>query len=160
MRTFDICMNYLEYDINASFLPQVDVKIMELIFEKFLQELSFYSDKDSFVLKNNDNNSLFFLYSSTLSSGKLVSFNGCIYAQKPRKDFDFVDLLSYMKIEMIKPDDNNEIIDAISGIVQAGYIEEVHVGHIHNEEIAELLKGIKGKRNGRLYTSLVLETYP
>ncbi|NOQ38163.1 hypothetical protein GQ472_04710 [archaeon] len=128
---------------------------MEPIFEDSLEKLPFYSkNKDTLIFEKRSLYSLDFYYSS---KDRKVWVDGTIYAQKPRKDFAYVDFLSYMNITTIGLDSDNYIIDVIAGIVQSANIEKVCTLKCRDidAEIAELLANIEGRRDFAQYDCLV-----
>jgi len=146
--------NLWKYGTNT-FLPQVDPKVMELIFKESLEELSLYLDNDNLALWKTGKDNLNFQYSTRDRQPKW--FNGTIYVQKPRDDFDYWDIISYMEIRMINPDNENKIIDAISEIVKSANIEKIILNTPFgvDKNIAELLANIEGKRDTELYGFLI-----
>ena len=145
--------NLWKYHTNT-FLPQVDPDVMGPIFEESLGKMPFYSKKeDTLTFEKTSLYSLDFYY---FSENRRLWIDGTIYAQKPRKDFDGVDLLSYMNIIKIEPDVDNKIIDVIADIVQSANIEKVCTLRAidFDKKIAKLLADIEGRRDYAQYDCL------
>jgi hypothetical protein len=108
--------------------PQVDPDIVGPILSDELGKLSSYSGKDDLSVWKTHVDSLNIIYIS--ESNQNVNFRSTIYAKPPRDNFGRVDLISYMDIEMLNPDENRELIDAISRFVNLADIQRVVPGGI------------------------------
>ena len=141
----DSAKNFLKYG-SFSIMPQVDPDLMRPLFEKSLRQLSFYSPKDSLVLRKTKKSDLRFKYSS--EKQRFIWAGGAIYAQEPRKSFGDVDVVSFMGIESLNPDEQGEIFEALRKIAEGAGIEKVIACSSFGVglENAARLKSIRGQR--------------
>lgn len=146
MRIIKPIVNLMRYN-TPKLMPQADVEFMRPIFENEFGQLSFYSPEDHLALWKPGKTSLRFQYSSDKSAASWV--HGTIYAQEPRESFGEVDVVSFMRVEMLNPDEKGEIFDVIKNIVEKAGIEKVVANSslgIHEEEYARRLQDIRGTR--------------
>jgi len=138
-------MNLVRYG-SLKILPQVDPDVMRPIFEEGIKKLSFYSPRDHLDLWKTRKEDLRFHYSS--EQQKFVWFNGIIYAQEPRNSFGEVDVVSFMNLDMINPDKQMEVCDAIKSIAKSGGIEKIVAcpGFGNDIESARRLADYQGNR--------------
>lgn len=130
-----------------SLRPQVDPDVMRPLFENSVKGLSFYSPKDHLALWKTRRNDLRFQYSTGTWEQLPVWVYGVVHAQEPREGFGEVDVVSFMSVEMLKPDEQGEIFDAIKNIVNGAGIEKVVAASLGvDAKHAERLSEISGQR--------------
>ena len=140
--------NLIRYG-TTNLLYQIDPDKMRPIFEKHLRELSFYSPEDHLEVTKRTRRSLSFNYVS--KPRDFVWFSGRIHAQAPRESFGDVDVASYMHLrllamETLNPDEQEELFDAISGIVKSAEIEKVIPGSSLDTEEKQRIRSFKVHR--------------
>jgi hypothetical protein len=146
MRIIKTLNNLMRYG-TSKLMPQVDVEFMRPIFENGFKQLSFYSPEDHLALWKEGRTDLVFQYSSKYQEFTWV--HGRVYAQEPRESFGDVDVVSFMRIEMLNPDKKGELFGAIRNIVERASIEKVIANSslgIHEEKYARCLQSMRGTR--------------
>lgn len=146
MRIIKPVRNLLKYG-SLSLMPQVNPDLMRPIFEDGLKQLSFYSPEDHLALWKTKKEDLRFQYSSEEQPFTRVS--GAVYAQEPRKYFKDVDVVSFMSVDMLNPDKQGELFDALKSIVEGAGIEKIiaYSGLCVESEDAKRLYEIRSHRN-------------
>jgi len=140
------------------FEPQVDPEFMEPIFEEELSNLSFYSPMDDIGFWKFEKSSLQFNYSSNnkIEGGiSGIDFCGTIHYQYPRNGFKQVDVVSLMRVNILRPDKDGEIYGAINNIIVRGHIEKVLGDDCTCEpETREIISRMNGRRTFEQYSKI------
>ncbi len=127
----------------TSLPPPVDPFFMRRIFLNHLEQLPCFSLKNDLALWKRKKEDLHFHYA--LSPKKCSTLSGVIYAREPRKDFEDVDVFSFMNIKHFSPHPTEKLFDALQGIVEDAYIQRVTVGPMSSFRDCEArLRQIRG----------------